>query len=243
MKHIAIYYIATDKYKEAFNYFKQDLKYFYPNFRKTIIILSDGLEEWDNVIENNITYKVYHIDHFTWPIIALFKMKYIYDHRIDCDYVCYFNADLQYNKDYFDPELSILDLNKLNVTEHSYAYYYNRKYDNDLFYDMKIDEIYKKFLSENSVSWIDDKYKYIQACFFFGPSDIVYEMCNDINDMINTDLKINVIPKYHDESYLNKWVLLNNEKVAKPKRLVSNYKICYKNIPFKLVNVLNKSFK
>lgn len=78
MKHLAIYYIATSNYKMGFVHFKKNLGSFYPDFRKTVIILSDGLEKYDNIVEGNITYKTYHIDHFPWPIITLFKMKYIY---------------------------------------------------------------------------------------------------------------------------------------------------------------------
>ena len=76
MKHLAIYYIATSNYKMGFEHFNKNISLLYPNFKKTIIILSDGLEDWNNVVGDNVTYKVYHIDHFPWPIITLFKMIY-----------------------------------------------------------------------------------------------------------------------------------------------------------------------
>lgn len=117
MKHFAIYYIATSNYKMGFEHFKKNLPYFYPDMRKTVIILSDGLTEWDNVVEGNITYKVFHINHFCWPIITLFKMKFILDHKIDCDYAIYFNGNLQYNP---QARMKPLDLSKLNVSTHVY---------------------------------------------------------------------------------------------------------------------------
>lgn len=39
-------------------------------------------------------------------------------------------------------------------------------------------------------------------------------MCEDISLMVEKDLKKNIIPQWHDESYLNKWRILNNNLVS-----------------------------
>jgi hypothetical protein len=201
MKRIAIYYIATSNYKMGFEHFKKDIHYFYPNDDKTIIILSDGLNEWDGVKEGNVTYKVHHIEHFPWPIITLFKMKYILDFWDDSvDYVCYFNGNLQYNKD-FDVISSKIDLSKLNVSRHC-------KRNKNIEFDGKPS-------SNNSCSCIRHPYKYIHAGFFIGKSDIVKKMCMDVCRMTENDLAKNIIPKWHDESYLNKWCEDNPHLVNK----------------------------
>jgi len=96
----SIYYIATSNYKQGFEQFRTDLHYFLPDVQKTVVVLSDGLTEWDNVEENGILYKVYKIKHYCWPIITLFKMQYMLDYKMDTDLVFFVNADLQYNKDY-----------------------------------------------------------------------------------------------------------------------------------------------
>lgn len=201
---IGIYYIATSNYKMGFDHFKKNLQYFYPNEEKTIIILSDGLKEWNNIKENNITYKVYYIQHFPWPIITLFKMKYILDFWDDSfDYVCYFNGNLQYNKD-FDETTSKIDLNKLNVSRHCLRNK-NNEFDGSQFAN----------ISEQSLAYISYPYKYIHGGFFFGPSDIVKKMCNGVSKMVGEDLKKNIIPQWHDESYLNKWCEDNPHLVNK----------------------------
>lgn len=227
MKHLAIYYIATSNYKMGFVHFKKNLSSLYPEFRKTVIILSDGLEEWNNVIEDNVTYKTYHIDHFPWPIIALFKMKYIYDHRIDCDYVCYFNGNLQYNPNY-DTSLNKIDLSKLNVSRHIGSNP-NSKYDNKSFEN----------IASNSQAYIDYNYKYVQSGLFIGPSNIVYEMCKDVSKMCEIDLEKNIIPQWHDESYLNKWVQLHLDKVTLPIKLIS-YQCFECDKPFALIETIKK---
>lgn len=227
MKHLAIYYIATSNYKMGFEHFKKNIGSLYPDFRKTVIILSDGLEEWDNVVEDNITYKTYHIDHFPWPIVTLFKMKHIYDHRIDCDYVCYFNGNLQYNPNY-DTSLNKIDLSKLNVSRHVGSNP-NTEYDNKE----------RENVAPNSQAYIGHNYKYIHGGLFIGPSDIVYEMCKDISKMCEIDLSKNIIPQYHDESYLNKWVQLHLDKVTPPVKLIS-YQSFDTEKPFAIIETIKK---
>jgi hypothetical protein len=226
-KHLAIYYIATSNYKEGFIHFKNNLPYLYPEMKKTVVILSDGLTEWDNIIEGNITYKVYHIEHFCWPIVALFKMKHILDHKIDCDYAMYMNGDLQYNINY-DTSLNKIDLNKLNVSRHHHSNI-NKCFDNNIF--EKIDK--------SSLAYIGKPYTYIQSGLFIGPSDIVFKMCKEVCDMVEIDLKSNIIPQWHDESYLNKWCIEHTSLVKKDQKLMS-YSKFISDIPFAVIHTINK---
>lgn len=210
MKTLTIYYIATSNYKTGFKHFKQNLHYFFPQFKKSVIIISDGLKEWDGVEENGITYKVQNIQHFCWPIITLFKMKYIFDFKVESDYACYFNGNLQCNVNY-DFTNSNIDFNKLNVSVHASS-------NDDIIYDNNNFEN----VSINSLAHITEPYKYIQGGFFFGPSSIVYKMCQDVSKMCEMDLKNNIIPQWHDESYLNKWCVDNKHLVNKQRFMSLN---------------------
>lgn len=228
MKHLVIYYLATSNYKMGFVHFKKNLKYMFPDMKKTVIICSDGLTEWNNVVEDGITYKVHYINHFHWPIIALFKMKFILDYSIHCDYVCYMNGNLQYNKDYNGDDL---DLTKLNLSRHSTA-------DESVLYD------FEKFAPHNCIhskskAYINIPYTYVQAALFLGPADITYRMCEDVSNMTESDLKNNIIPYWHDESYLNKWRLDNLDKVHEPNKLIS-YGQFANNIPFAIIETIKK---
>lgn len=205
-KTLAIYYIATAEYKNCFKYFHKTIHTFMPDMDKTVIVLSDGLSEYDNKEYNGVKYKVFRIDHYPWPIVALFKMTQILNHKVDCDYACYFNADLFANKhfDYKSNE-NFFDYNKLNVSYHSYS-----KNKDDIY-----GAAYLKLEDDNpnSLSYIGDiQYEYCQSGFFFGPSNIVFKMCEDITEWIKKDLINYVMPKWFDETYLNKWCFLNIEK-------------------------------
>lgn len=212
----------------GFEHFKKNLKYLYPEFDKTVVILSDGLTEWDGIVEDNINYKVYHIDHFCWPIIALFKMKYILDHKIDCDYACYFNGDIELNPDFdWNTINDFIDLSKFNGMRHFHLENENLIMDGFMF--DKRGRFYSTI--ENSVSFIEDGYTYTQSCFFIGTAGIVFKMCEDVSRMIEIDLKQNIIPNYHDESYLNRWIIDNKEVCADLKRFIDKYNI-NPNFPF-----------
>lgn len=221
---MVIYYIATSNYKMGFKYFKANLKYFYPNIKKTVVVISDGLKEWDDVVEDDITYKVYTINHYPWPIITLFKMKLILDHWIDCDYCFYFNGNLQYNKDCKDTNL-ILD--KLNVSRHTFS-------NEDVYDGNKFENV-----SHLSKAYIDKPYSYIHGGFFGGDSKIVKRMCEDISNMVECDLKNNVIPQWHDESYLNKWCV-ENEYLVAPKTKLFSYQKFENDKPFAIIETIIK---
>lgn len=183
MKTLSIYYIATSSYKDGFEHFKKNLHLFFPELKKTVIILSDGLEEWNDVEENGITYKRHYIQHFSWPIVTLFKMNYMLDYWTDSDYVCYFNADLQYNPDY-DFSKNTFDLNKFNGT--------TPISDNK---NIEFVSVYE-----------DGIYRYIAGGFFLGPNDLVKNMCEYAREHLEVDLKNYIIRKpWHEEAYLNDW--------------------------------------
>lgn len=233
MKHLAIYYIATSNYKEGFKYFKQNLEYFYPDMRKTVIVLSDGLMEWNNVTEGYITYKVYPILHMPWPLVSLLKMNYILEHKIDCDYACYLNANLQINKDY-DYSSPNVDLSKLNCTLHVACA------STDTTVEPLDGNKFAWAINKASVAYIEDPYTYVQAGFFIGASDIVYSMCESVSKMVEIDLRRNIIPQWHDESYLNKWRLLHKDLVAPLKKLIGCDRFEYDK-PLAVCKTINKN--
>ena len=44
---------------------------------------------------------------------------------------------------------------------------------------------------------------------------MIYDMCQDIVDMVNYDSRKQLYAQWHDESYLNKWCVDNFNKVDK----------------------------
>lgn len=222
---LGIYYIATSNYKMGFEHFRKNIHLFAPHLEKEVVVLSDGLEEWNDKEENGVKYKVHYIRHHVWPIITLFKMKYILDFKDNSyDYVCYFNGNLQYNPQY----RIYFDWEKLNVSRHTFSDA-NDKYDGNKF----------ESVSKDSVAYIDKYYQYIHGGLFFGKASIVYKMCEDVSNMVEIDLKNNIIPQWHDESYLNKWCVENEHLVA-PKRKLIAYQEFNIDYPFSIIETILK---
>ena len=194
-KTIGIYYIATGIYKNNFNPFIKSINNFFPQYNKKIILLSDGLEEYIDYQENNIHIEHHYIEDHPWPIVALFRFHYLVKYKVNCDYIFFINSNSMIlpNKLY-----NWFDENKINVTKH-------------FSYRSGIKTTYELLLpsddNPNSTSYIGNiNYIYCQSGFFGGPSNLIYDMCEDIITMIDIDLKNNIIAKWHDETYFNKWL-------------------------------------
>ena len=210
-KKIAVYYIATGDYKILFPDFLLSLDNFFPEDEKIVKVISDGLEEYKTYEHENVKVELCpRINNYPWPIITLYKMWHILENRDDtCDYVCYFNGNSIINPH----NLDIFDFNKITVSYHSFDY--DREHYNIWPYIN---------ISRNSCAYLENKtYEYIQGGFFFGPSKMIYDMCQDIVDMVNYDSRKQLYAQWHDESYLNKWCVDNFNKVDK-KWIMTCYK-------------------
>ena len=213
MKTLGIYYLATDTYCFGFPRFISTLKSFMPELDKTVLILSDGLSEYDGKIINGIKCKLCRIDHYPWPIITLFKMYNINRFRGNYDYVMYCDSSLDFYESSAVDFNYWLESNKIILTRHAMS-------DFDKLNDGSFFNTYPK---PNSASYIDPRvdFTYVQAGFFFGPSKLVYKMCSEITEMVRKDLAGGLIPKWHDETYLNRWQINNHNLVDNTKKIVT----------------------
>lgn len=219
MEKLGIYYIATSNYKDGFEYFRDKIRYFMPNVQKTIIVLSDGLEEHNLTSYDNVNIVVHKIEHLPWPLITLLKFHYIYNYKNNnFDYICYCNADLQFNTNCFTYRFN---KDKINLSAHVNSHCF------EIVDDFKF--AYTK--NQQSTAYIETCYKYCMAGFVYGPSKLFYNMCKDIIDMTNKDLMNNIIAERHDESYLNKWVIENKDKCCAPVKFMTKDENDF-NIPF-----------
>ena len=200
---IAVYYIATGKYKRLFPEFLESLQNFFPDNKKVVKLLSDGLEEYRDYEKGNVKVDLCpRINNYPWPIITLYKTYTMTDNWDDtCDYSCYMNGNA-YVKEH-SPD--VFDLNKITFSYHSFNGK-NKPYDPWPYININT---HSRAYLENGT------YEYVQGGFFFGPSDIVKKMCEDITEMIQYDTASHMFAQWHDESYINKWCVENSELVDK----------------------------
>ncbi|MBW4730052.1 hypothetical protein [Prevotella melaninogenica] len=221
MLKIGIYYICTGPYKGWFPGFLESLKNFLPGDEKHLKIISDGLDDYHDYYDDKHRIYVDSIDkihNYPWPIVTLFKFKYILDNKDDSfDYCFYFNGNseiLVKSNLFWDNFRTILAKNDLLVTYHAS--------------DAIIDDIQnfkkgdKKIDKKNSSSYIGTaNYIYVQACFWGGKATAIYQMCHEHLNLVSKDLLNHIIAPWDDETYYNKYIYIN------PDHLKIKYMMCF----------------
>ncbi len=205
MKKIAIYYIATNKYILFFDDFLDSLNLFFPNINKKVIVITDCNNiDFSSKGSNGVEIRQEHIDHHFWPIPTLFKMFYIEKFLDDdCDYHFYCNANIKFNKVFqFDESINMCFM-KHYLSDRLSLYTINNGNNNNC---VTPPSWAKCYISKDE---IPINAKYCQAGFFGGNSEKFSNLLYSVNDMLKEDLKHNVIPIWHDETYLNKYLLKN----------------------------------
>lgn len=204
MNKIGIYYISTGNYKNYFPKYLSSINNFFPQFEKDLLILSDGLKEYDGKEINNCNIKVIHIEDFPWPLNTLLKTQYFSKYKLENEIICYFNGNAVFyekgNK-YYENLLKKIEDNKFICSKHT----------------AKGDE-YSNFeclslLEDNprSISYIGNKnYMYVQGGFLISKNVMFYQYCNEVNEMLSVDLRNKVMPRWDDETYFNKWVYIHD---------------------------------
>lgn len=200
---IAVYYIATGEYKKLFPEFLESVHNFFPNNQKIVKVISDGLDEYSNYEKGNVKVDLCpRICNYPWPIVALYKMWHILDNfDSTCTYSCYFNANAIINSHALD----VFNLNKITVPYHSF----NSKSSPYVPWScININPASCAFL-------VNGTYEYVQSGFFFGPSNLIKKLCEDVINMVKTDTKKCIFAQWHDESYLNKWCVMNGKLIER----------------------------
>lgn len=200
---IAVYYIATNNYKNLFPEFVESLQNFFPNCKKIVKLISDGLEEYRDYEKGNVKVELCpRINNYPWPIITLYKMWHILENFDDtCEYMCYFNGNATINKHVQD----VFNLDKVTVSYHSFNS--NHKAYNPWEY-ININPVSIAYLENGT-------YEYIQGGFFFGKKELIKKLCEEVVEMVKYDTNRSIIAQWHDESYLNKWCYMNSNIVDK----------------------------
>lgn len=202
-KRIAVYYIATGVYKSLFPEFLESIHNFFPKCQKIIKLISDGLEEYKNYEKENVKVELCpRINNYPWPVVALYKMWHIIENRDDtCDYACYFNG----NAIVYEHDENVFNLDKLTVPYHSFNSK-NKPYDAFKYINLS---------KETSAYLENGTYEYVQSGFFFGKCELVYKMCEEVNKLLKMDTCRHIFAQWHDESYLNKWCVQNEDKIER----------------------------
>lgn len=173
------------------------------------------------------------IEHSEWPYPTLLRYEYLLDSAEDItgSGVVYIDADMLVASRDFLPELFLLlKENDLVLVPHP-GYYREGGFNRILFYlkhprlilrDLHL-EIKQGSLGtwetrRQSSAYVPRKLRKTYACggIWFGKKEAIINLCGQLSQSINDDLKRGIIAKFHDESHLNHFAAYNLPTFATP---------------------------
>ena len=211
-KKVAILYISTGKYIKFWdNFYKEMEKYFLPNHEKTYFLFTDH----DSIKVGKNVIKV-HQDQLPWPYITLKRFHFfdgIKDQLKKYDYIYFLNGTML-PVDFVTEEIFPTKEQEIMVTLH--PGYFKGKPEH-LPYD-------RNSKSNAYIPKDSGKY-YAMGGFNGGTSEGFLKLIETLKEWTDMDLANKVIPAWHDESMLNRYLLTKMNEGLQPLILIPEYAI------------------
>jgi len=201
---IAILYICTGKYFKFWNEFYSTAQTNLLKFHKKHYFVFTDNKELLKAQNINVTYISQ--KKIGWPFDTLYRFKIflgVKESLKNFDYVYYINANAlivsEVNEEIFPSPYNFIGC------QHPCFY---DKYTNDYIYER----------NPNSTAFIElgNGMNYLMGAFIGGESKAFVEMCEVLNENIDTDYNKGVIAIWHDESHYNKYLLARSYKILSP---------------------------
>lgn len=236
-KKVAILYIATGRYIKFWDGFYQAMeKYFLPNHDKTYFLFTD--HEFQKVEKNVIKVKQKQLP---WPYITLKRFHFfdgIKKQLKEFDYIYFLNGTMLPVAE-IDEEIFPAKEQGIMVTLHPGNWVRSKLY---LPYD-------RNPKSKSYISDYEGKY-YFMGGFNGGTSEAFLKLIDTLKKWTDIDLANKQMPKWHDESMLNKYmdemlrnggnplILLPYYAVPETKKDMLEYKVLF---PLLKMYILDKT--
>jgi hypothetical protein len=202
---IAFVTIATNKYIQyAENLLESMNKYAFPNTQDEVdLIVFTNIPELFKNRFGRVNPIGVHITHVPFPLISLLRYHY------------YSNCEVLQNYDYvyhIDCDMIMKDVVGQEILGHRVCVSHPAMsaFDNNLKFP------YDRNMEANSGVDIGEGQHYYQNCFQGGEGKEFISMCKYLRDQAEEDLRKNYIALWHDESYMNKYMVSNPPTVVLP---------------------------
>ena len=196
---IGIFYIATGIYKQFFNKFLETIHYCFPNKIKKLIVISDGLKEYNNMYINGVNIAVEDFINYPYPFININKLQIIHHYacKHNIDNIVYFDAETYFfekNETFYN---DLLEKSKKQFVSlfplYMYEYLLKDHIANSNIYSMWAETNgYKdfSFFYENNDYDTCKTNIWIQTSFFICSLNILEKLNNKIMDLITYNQRI-----------------------------------------------------
>lgn len=209
MNKIAVLYIGTGRYTIFWDEFYRSCeKNLLRNYEKHYFFFTESKE-----FESNEKITIVHQENLGWPLITALRFKIlnkIKDELKDYDWAFFFNGNMEVIREVKEEEFLPNENEGFIVAPlHSGNKRMKSNYEFDYERNPK---------SASYIPYGEGKY-YFHAGLLGGRVPEFLKMLEVCEKMMDEDLKNNIIPKFHDESVFNKYVLTGAHKI------LSNYYI------------------
>lgn len=189
-------------------YYQSIREKFLPDHEKHFFVWTDSAEIQDSEDITRIELKAE-----PWPYNTLFRYKYFLQKEqelLEYDYVFYINSNALVEKTLLDKTVGLTSDKELITTKHSWI---GADRDWEVDFSSEPNTESKAYIPSRS-------YEYVWGAFVGGKPRAFFEMCCVINEWTDDDLSRDIIPIWHDESYLNRYRHDNASKFFLIKRCV-----------------------
>lgn len=204
MSKIGVLYICTGEYTVFWREFYISAEqYFLKNSEVHYFVFTDAEKiEFQDV---NPRIHVIYQEGYGWPFSTLLRFSIFLNARKDlqkCDYVFFFNANAKFvtpvDEEQFLPRSERGE--ELLVVRHP-GFYNKKKYE------------YTYDRNPKCSAYIPYRKGDIYVCGGIngGTTDAFLTMCDTLSRRINKDLEKSIIPEWHDESHINRYILDRND--------------------------------
>lgn len=204
---LGIFWLGTSVYKNYFDEFSKSLTNLFPNgeFEKELVILSDGLQEYDGKQMFGCNVQTIEIIDYPYPLVTANKFQTVshYMKKLNLDYGVFFDSDtiiLEKSPEFWKSLKEKIISGKILCSSHPH-YLYDRNYVIHPF--LRIHNEFSKAYVDHTI--IDSNKSYIISSFFAGSYKIITEYADKIYKMLGADLtSLRWMPNCVDEAYFNK---------------------------------------
>jgi hypothetical protein len=202
---IAFVTIATNKYIQyAENLLESMNEYAFSNTQDTVdLFVFTNIPELFKNRFGRVNPIGVHITHVPFPLISLLRYHYYSGCQSleDYDYIYHIDCDM---------------IMKDSIGEEILGHRVCVSHPGMISFQNNLNFPYDRNLDANSGVKIGDGEHYYQNCFQGGEGKQFLDMCKTLRNMCEEDLRKNYIALWHDESYMNKYMVANLPTLVLP---------------------------
>lgn len=201
MKKIGVLYICTGPYRLFWkDFYDTSEQYLLPDFERHYYVFSENpVEDYGSDKVHNIN-----IENLPWPLITLLRYHFfmsIFDELIHMDYLMFSNANMKFVDTVREKEFLPRKENEEDIMVVMHPGYCKQQ---------PCQAPFERRSKSTAFVPYNSKEKYVIGAMNGGTSEAFLRMSESIRNSTDTDLKRNIIARWHDESQLNHYIYTYN---------------------------------